>query len=284
MRCLKLPNEVLLAWRNRLFIHNILPSNSFKKRIIKLLFRLPILNFFSSGFDGKLNFYGSNIDVFSVASELIKSEDEIRLNAVFFNATRDRQRVYVWGDHGSKPFFIKIGQPDDYDLFENEHNACGYECKSDHFRILQARSIIKKNKYSAILLEGLSFYEIDKMKRISGLEFLKYCVNLNLDLKNIFKNRAHGDLSSNNIYRVEGKVIIMDWEFSAKNPPDYCDVIEIFSSDKKYQKQHGNKISLLLNDIKRGLDIDIGYENAIKSLKFLAISKKGTAKIFLRKT
>lgn len=270
MKQFSFPGGVKFAWNDPIFLSNIISSDTLKKRITKFFLKKYLLNLIAPVFDGKVIFYESSIDIFLIAKEMMPSAKKIEFFAIFINAKRNRPRIYIWGLQDKKPFFIKIGFPEDYSFFQNEYYASKHEIGIELFRVLKAKSVIKKRNYSAILLEGLTSKDVSQMQKLSGKEFLRYCLEFNLDLKDIFNGRMHGDLSNNNIYKLENKILILDWEFSRKRFPDFCDVIEIMLSLKKYRKKSKNKILLLIEDIKKEINIDITQDSVKNCLKHLS--------------
>ena len=102
------PGSVLLAWSDPALIQSILPSNSLKKKFVKYLFHLRVFDILGPKFDGIIQFLDTSLDVNTIAKKLLGTSSDIKLNVVFFNATRDGPRAYIWGANEGKPFFIKI--------------------------------------------------------------------------------------------------------------------------------------------------------------------------------
>ena len=126
--------------------------------------------------------------------------------------------------------FLKIGTAAEFSVFENEASALT-KLHTDHDLIVMRPLALRVSDSLVMLLsQGMSLNMHQFKQRLSPDEVLSYFVQVGLQANGFFGGLVHGDLSSQNVFDVGGKLLVVDWEFATPHGPDYCDVIELCSA------------------------------------------------------
>lgn len=230
LHCLSLPGTVLLAWRDAAWVSYILPSDSIKKRFVKTLVSSSLSRIFSKYFNGKLIFGNQSVDLQIILDQLKGDITNPQTSAIFVNSRRDTPRIYLWLMSEGVEYFIKIGLGADYEAFNNELKVMENKHELGDIQILSGRKLFRHDNLSILLSKGLSEREHQQKKRMLPHEILRYFSNRGLSSEGFFGGRVHCDLSSNNVFSVGNRLIVLDWESSVELGPRYCDLIELGSA------------------------------------------------------
>ncbi len=225
LRCLPIPGGGTVGWAHTGWLLGILPSDSWRKRAIRSLARLRLLNLLSRRFDGRLNLSGQEFLLDDVLEHLDVAANPALPMAIFANVQRDPPRIYVWLQSGIKNFFLKIGTEQDYPAFRNEVEVSANLKVHSDIVVMRPIANQRKNGLSMLVFEGIESEILARKKRMSPHEIIWFLRGRRALRKGVFGGAVHCDLASNNLFKVGDKLLIVDWEFSALSGPDYCDLV-----------------------------------------------------------
>jgi hypothetical protein len=227
LRYISLPAGGLLAWSDKDWLRYILPADSWKKRVILCLSRLPFFEVLVRRFDGKLKLDGWEFDLSAVTSLLAIPLPLTRVAAVFANSRRMPPRIYVWLSSDDQEYFLKIGTERDYPAFQNEFDLVRQLDLQEEITVMLPLDLRRFERVVLLLSEGLPRDVLSRKKRIGPQEIIARLTAGGVHAEGFFGGPVHGDLSSNNVFVVGHRLVIVDWEFAAPRGPDYCDLVEL---------------------------------------------------------
>lgn len=227
LRSLKLPGGRLIAWSDRSWVQLILPSDSWKKRIFRFLLRLPFAPLVSRSFEGEVFIKGRVLDLKMLLPMLADVVADPVVEAVFVNSQRKPPRIYIWLKSKDGPKFMKIGTNLESQAFKNEFELVKSLDVHSGVRVMRPLKLFQYKEFEIIVFEGLDKSDHAKKCRLFPRELISYFVAHELKGAGFFGGPVHGDLSSNNAFKLGGQVLIFDWEFGSASGPEYCDLIEL---------------------------------------------------------
>lgn len=267
LKVARLPSGITLAWAAPDWAQLIIPPDSAKKRLLRRLSASSLIQPLLRNFDGTVRFSGRNLDLNSTLEAMGYALPRCSPAAVFVNGRRQPPRLYLWLQIDGKWAFLKIGELSTSTSFKNEAKICSELCLDQRYRIALPMKFGETKCVSYILAQGLSPIELAARQPLMPREFLNILLNTNSARRGPFGGAVHGDLGSNNAFRMWDKILIMDWEFASKAGPDFCDAVALAAATEKIPKITIDTIDQTLNG---EFSFGATKQEIVESLKFLA--------------
>lgn len=270
LRSFRFPGQGLLVWSDPVWLQDILPADSRKKKLLRGLASLPGFSLLSQRFDGKMPFDGRVYDLDDLLAQLSDIVPVPTISAIFVNGRRNPPRIYVWLESEGNPLFLKIGNATERPVFENEVKALtGVPPFND---LLVMRPIVLRTLDGLVLLlsQGMSSTMHRQKQRMSPVEVLAYFVRQGLQASGFFGGPVHGDLSSHNVFDLGNRLLIVDWEFGAPSGPDYCDLIEIGAALVVADANECVDLNALKTHLHKSAGVQLDDSTLCDALAFLA--------------
>lgn len=270
LRSLPLPNQGLLIWSHRMWLQYIIPADSWKKRLLGSLARYSAFEILSRRFDGNLYFDGQVYNLSDLISCFATINPAPVVCAAFVNSGRNPPRAYVWLQSGDTPLFLKIGRSIEQPLFENEVKVIS---KIDSVKNIQVMKPVELCKYDGLVLllsEGMSL-DVHRVKqRLAPQQVIAHFILHGVNASGFFTGPVHGDLSSQNVFKLGEQLLVVDWEFAALSGPDYCDLIELGAAMLVAEPDQSPNLPSLRARLYQSVGIKLNDSTLIDALVFLA--------------
>lgn len=265
---LRLPGGIELLWSTREWVHLMLTSDSYKKRVTAFFIGSGLSYPLETTFDGILSIAGRAVVVDLVLDRLGINPDKCVVDAVFVNARRHPPRVYAWLHDTKHCYFLKIGLPTDADAFENERLVSAAVQSQPGLLLPRALNLVSTDRWVALLSQGLSAHQLRSKRKLNASELIQSEWFSNCPSRGPFGGIVHCDLASNNVYAVGNSIWVTDWELSALEGPDFCDLVCLAVADLG-TVQHS--LTSIQERILRHAGIAIEIEKIGEALTFLDV-------------
>lgn len=269
LRTISFSDGITLAWAESSWIQHMLPSDSVKKSIVRTLLRPPISQFLSSRFEGALTIDGRTFWLADILELIDHVAPEPIVTAIFANQRRQPPRIYIWLRSRDGARFVKLGTYRDQEKFHNEAKILKCVKLPQGIRTLSPLLVAEFNTLQLLVSEGLEQKEHVIKTRMLTEDILINFSSSELLAKGFFGGPIHGDLASNNVFRLKNEILIVDWEHGSVSGPDYCDLIELGSARALGSASSQNGVE----DVRKHLELLIGFSpthaEVIEGLRFL---------------
>jgi hypothetical protein len=270
LRSLSLPNQGLLVWSHPKWLQYILPADSWKKKLLRGLSGYPAFELFSKHFDGNLYFDGQVYNLSNIISVLPAINPAPVISAAFVNSGRNPPRAYVWLQSGDIAMFLKIGRAIEYPFFENEVKVFEKMNSVEGLQVMKPITLCNYDGLVLLLSKGISL-DMQRFKhRVTPEQMLSQFLKHGADASGFFGGPVHGDLSSQNVFKLRDQLLIVDWEFATPYGPDYCDLIELGAAIVVASPNQSPNLANLQAQLHRSVGVELNYSTLFNALVFIA--------------
>ncbi len=270
LRSIRLPGGGLLAYSEPAWVKRILPSDSWKKKVIRFLSWLRILDLVGFRFDGRTSLDGHSFDLFELTRQLPGAAKNATLAAIFVNSRRRSPRVYAWLQSGGEDFFLKIGTASDEAAFRNEIEVTAQLSVPPGFRVMRPIELLNVDGLFLLLSQGISPAILDTMTRMEPRQVFARLAAQSATPTGPFRGPVHSDLASNNVFAYGDEILLVDWEFAALSGPDYCDLVGLAAEIAAEQTNTGGNVEATCAYLRQETGYNLEDDAIIECLEFLA--------------
>lgn len=199
MHKLNFKNFGLLWLKEKKYINSILTSDTFKKKLLKLLVSRSLWLINLSGL-----FKDNSEYIYGIINELgLKPES---LSAVYVNLSRKPSRTYIWAnDSGNRAIFVKILDPIEFLDVTDEIRTQKIISKNipnvNTFEIIEHGLLDNGSVF--LVYESLDMALLSLRRQISDEEISRYFEELKI---------LHPDFNSENIFAIKDSYYVVDFE------------------------------------------------------------------------
>jgi hypothetical protein len=134
-------------------------------------------------------------------------------------------RIYLWLRGRSEWFFLKIGKASELPVFANEFTFSRLVRQDESLLVTPCLELVRGAGWVGLLVAGLSPEQLSRRRCLAPLEVLRSALFALPRRGGPFGGVVHCDLGSNNVYWLDNRVWVCDWEMASASAPHFCDAI-----------------------------------------------------------